>query len=53
MKKPTEEPTGTTALERMAAFTKKLIAVPKDEIDMEAREYETRKRNGKRRRRAK
>jgi hypothetical protein len=39
-------------MERLASFTKKLIAIPKDEIDKKAREYDTRKRNRKRRRRA-
>jgi len=46
MRKP-QEVADKTPMERLAAFTRKLIAVPKTEIDKRAREYDNRKRERK------
>ncbi len=49
MKKP-ENVQGATPLERLAAFTKKLIAVPREDVAAKEREYKTQRRekNGRR-----
>jgi hypothetical protein len=49
MKRPQDEQTATP-MERLASFTKKLIAVPKEEIDKRTREYEVRKRERRKKR---
>jgi len=47
MKIPEDAPRPQTPMERLAAFTKKLIAVPKSEIDQRARKYDARKKKRK------
>jgi hypothetical protein len=49
MKNPREEQ-AASPMERLASFTKKLIAVPKEEIDKRTQEYEAQKRERKKRR---
>ncbi len=49
MKKPEDEQ-AASPMERLASFTKKLIAVPKEEIEKNAREYATQKRERTRKR---
>ena len=49
MKKPENVP-GDTPLERMAAFAKELIAVPREEIVKREREYQAQRQRAKRKR---
>ena len=50
MKNPESGPPAKTPMERLADFARKLIAVPKTEIDKMASEYDAKKRERKRRR---
>ncbi len=50
MNNPDDETQAATPMERLASFTKKLIGVPKEEINAKEREYNKRKRDRKRKR---